>query len=49
MLYKEHWQELSYSGISLRSLIAWLETMPADEPYNYRHIILAVPKIAVLP
>src|SRR5262245_58873885 len=28
-------QDCSFGGVSLLSLIAWLETQPADKPYEY--------------
>lgn len=37
MLYDPKWElpDLTYSGVSLRGIIAWLETKPARESYCY--------------
>ena len=38
MLYDPRWEQKTdkqFAGISLRGLIAWLETKPADEQYEY--------------
>ena len=37
MLYNPKWQQPDkvYQGVSLRELIAWLETMPANEQYEF--------------
>jgi len=35
MLYNPQWQDKVLHGISLRGLIAWLETMPPDQSYSY--------------
>lgn len=35
MLYDKRWNDPVYEGVSLRSFIAWLETKPADETYDF--------------
>jgi hypothetical protein len=35
MLYDKRWDDKSAHGVSLRGLIAWLETQPPDQPYDY--------------
>ena len=40
MLYDPKWEkeietDKEYAGVSLRKFIAWLETMPANQEYNY--------------
>lgn len=39
MLYDLKWEkpDLELEGVSLRAFIAWLETKPANEAYQYRN------------
>ena len=35
MLYDPKWEDLVYQGVSRREFIAWLETMPPNEQYEF--------------
>jgi len=35
MLYNPKWQDVVYKGVSRREFIAWLETQPPNDQYEY--------------
>lgn len=35
MLYDPKWENPSFQGVTRNELVAWLETKPADERYNF--------------